>query len=812
MANYYLFPASSYSTTFAGAGTPYSLGVEFEITDAGWVRAIGIYRGSTSVKGPLTGRIYRVSDQSPVAGTDVTFTVDGTGWLTAYLAKPIALQVGVRYRAVVHHPDGFNRIASYWTTGDGSAGIAMGRLRAPRKADATGQGQGTYTQASSVSYPATSNSDGPNYMIDVIVTDVDPDAAQPGPTTPLYGVDVSRYQDGLKLTDAAAAGAEFCVAKVGQGAGSDPAHNVGPYGQTTDTTFAAWRAQAVAAGMAFGGYWYLGNNETPANQAARCLAALRDAGDVRVPLMLDWERAGGDYANLAATVDAFRQAGLDVRWLYTSASYYAEQGSSGDLAALGLTLWNARYPSNNTGTLQALYQPVASNRATYWQTYGGLTTRILQYAQTAQITSGGKAYTVDADAFHGDRAALAAAFAPATTGGPASDGDPTTIPYIPPALDESAQPDWSFVIGPAAGGMTRELVDATARKITFKLTAPSEASVTLDGDDLAAAEIVELATDLHVLRAPRRGAPRVRLFRGRIGKSSDNVDENGHTCEFPAVDYRELLKRRKLMSGSTISWTGQDQAVIAMALVTQTQNKPGGDLGIVARLGATTGVPRDRAYNLGDSIGSKIQELSEVLDGFDWDITSVDPYALVLDIWYPQRGIVRVDPLEYRGAVTSFTRDVDPGEYANAVRLNGTAPDGGGAEPAIQERIATDIATRPEGRWDATYGEQITTTPALSERADWRIADAQVVRPSYTLKLRRGFWQGPEHIWLGDSVPAVLMTGRLRVNTSLRVHEIDIEPHKDGGEDVSLTIGAPRPNYRRRAIDIERRLAELERR
>lgn len=398
--------------------------------------------------------------------------------------------------------------------------------------------------------------------------------------------------------------------------------------------------------------------------------------------------------------------------------------------------------------------------------------------------------------------------------GPPRPPVPTPVFPPPPAVTPPGRAAvWSFVLGPAAGGMTRELSRARSRKCSFKLTEPSEVSCELDGRHPEAGYLSELATDLHVLRAPYHGARKERLYRGRIGKSGDTFDTDTHSVTIPSLDYRAVLQRRHLMSGSQVTWTQKDQAEIAFGLIQQAQRHSGGSYGIVLGRTPATGVLRDRTYELGDNIGDRLQELSEVIDGFDWDITSTSPAGLQLDLWYPRRGTA-LDGivLEFGGAIASGTRTVDSGDYANHIRVTGSQPEGGGEEPAIQERSAPDLGSRPEGRWDKTYGESITTTKALEERADWLLDQAQVVTPSYSLSMRRGWWRGPSHVWLGDTVTVRIRSGRLRVNTRLRVHQIDIDISDDGTEDVTLTVGGPKPDYRRRAAAIEKRLASLERR
>lgn len=407
---------------------------------------------------------------------------------------------------------------------------------------------------------------------------------------------------------------------------------------------------------------------------------------------------------------------------------------------------------------------------------------------------------------------------------PGPDVYPGVVPVPPviPPVEAPGPPEqprlptlsrWTFAIGPADGGLDRVLSTARARKVTFKLNASAEASCEIDGRHEAALWIQELATDLHVFRAPAPGAPAQRLFRGRIGKSGDELDGTSHTVQVPALDYRAVLARRRLMSGSQVTYAGMDLGAIAMALITQAQNKPGGSYGITPRGSTTVGVTADRTFKLGDAITDKIQELSEQEQGFDWDITPVDDFALVFDIWPGERGTDRGVILEWGagGPIEKLSREVDSSTFANAVRLNGTAAEGTQTEPAIQERLAADIANAPEGRWDGVYGEQIVTTPALSARADWRIAESQIVQPTYSVTLKRGFWRGPDHIFLGDPVRLIVYSGRLRVDTTLRVQEIPIAISEEGTEQVQLKLGPARPDYKQRAVDIANRLLDLER-
>lgn len=358
---------------------------------------------------------------------------------------------------------------------------------------------------------------------------------------------------------------------------------------------------------------------------------------------------------------------------------------------------------------------------------------------------------------------------------------------------------WQYAVGDwGALGPDVALTAARSRRVTFRLRAPSEASFTLDGDNPQATEITELVTDLHIYRDGER------LYRGRVGATRDTADADRHTVDVQTADYRALLLRRILYDSDQLSWVATDQADIALELIGETQSRIHGDLGITEGVGNPTGVTRDRNYEPGKPIGEAIQELSEVIDGFDWDI---NPDTKALDIYYPERGTDNGVVLDYGGLVTGFTRAVDPSRYANAVRLNGD-------ELLLAEsREAADLGSRAEGRWDAQHGyTTITDQGTLDDRADWHIEQDQLLVPAYTLRLRAGRWEGPDHIWLGDPCQVVLRAGRLEVDTVQRVWEIAVSLGDSGEEDVQVTLAGPAPDFRRKVTDQLVRLDQLERR
>ena len=370
---------------------------------------------------------------------------------------------------------------------------------------------------------------------------------------------------------------------------------------------------------------------------------------------------------------------------------------------------------------------------------------------------------------------------------------------------------WQLILGPAEGGHELALTEATNRRYTARLNDNSDLSFQLDGRLPQAADIEELSTDVHLLYTRPDGVTE-ELDRMRVGSTRDQIDENAHQVDVTCLDYRAVLARRRLYSTDTLTYAGVDQAEIAWGLIETTQAQEAGALGISKGWAGTapTGVTRDRTYEAGDSIGERIQELSETLSGFDWDITPTSASGLRLDVWWPERGTDRSVILLLGGLAASVSREVNPSDYANALRYTGAE----GTTPIEREAaFLGEPGNFPQGRWDAVHGDDgLTLQATLSQRAAWQLEQSQVVRPVYTVTLARGGWQGPDHIWLGDTVRLIVPSGRLAVDTTARVHEVEIDLDGDGGEQVTLTLGGPRPSFSRWPSWIDKRLTNLERR
>jgi hypothetical protein len=331
-------------------------------------------------------------------------------------------------------------------------------------------------------------------------------------------------------------------------------------------------------------------------------------------------------------------------------------------------------------------------------------------------------------------------------------------------------------IGPCDGdGPTVQLTQWASWSWQQNVRDPDSFSMQgIPGTHPVTGNIEDTATDVRVYR---NGTP---LFRGRILGSTDTLNGDGAAeVSIGAVDYKGLLKRRILLRQMTFAQVAQ--AEIAWALIAEAQTNPlapnpANSLGITQGL-IPGGRPRDRTFEAGASIGELIDDLSQVLDGFEWEI---DP-LLRLNIGHPTLGQRRTLTLDFGGFVNSLSRVTDPSGIANGVWYSG----GQGTTPTYVE--STVVPQRQ--LWQTSLSDpDLVLQQTVEDKAGWALAERSVVRPRFTCTLSPGRWS-PDLLSLGDTANLVAMFGRLNyVGLPVRVVELAVSVNADGAEEVQLAL------------------------
>jgi hypothetical protein len=374
------------------------------------------------------------------------------------------------------------------------------------------------------------------------------------------------------------------------------------------------------------------------------------------------------------------------------------------------------------------------------------------------------------------------------------------------------------------GQMVTELSGATARKLSVQLRGPASAECVIDGRSPQAALVQELVQDLVVYRFDPAYGGYVILFRGPINRSQDTISETTHTVNVAAADYRAFLARPPVMAKT---YAATDQAKIVQDIVMNawaaTIGGAGTDPGIVwhgirnpdgtAAASDLTGIVRDRTYLGSEHVAEIIDNLADTVNGFEWGVDPVEPsgqpvggnnQTALVNLYWPQRGVVQPFVAEWGITVASLSRSVNSTDFANWVRLDGT-PTGDGSTKAALYSVASGDALanpqlHPEGLWPVLDSNpDVTVQATLDQQAAGELAQLSTVTPAYTLRLVPGAWinpgqwpgvaAGPGSVWLGDTITLRIRSGRLNVNTTVRVLGLDFDIDDSGQERITLTVG-----------------------
>jgi hypothetical protein len=373
--------------------------------------------------------------------------------------------------------------------------------------------------------------------------------------------------------------------------------------------------------------------------------------------------------------------------------------------------------------------------------------------------------------------------------------------------------------------MLAELSDARSRHLTQAWDAPAEFTFTIDGKSPQANKIVELATDVVVRRWDEQSGQDVCIFRGIVDHTEDQLSADVHVVNVTCHDYLSMLQRGRILT-SLLTYTQIDQDNIVSDFVQKSvavvssggAYSTGGNnpvdfrpacylpmhFAMVASDGsarqALSGRLRDRSYPASTQIGQALDDLAKVIGGFDYDLLPAQANETedTLRVFYPSQGIVRSGVvLMYGSTVSEVTRTVSSEQYANYERVLGNNNSTDSAAPQLFAEAwndaAVDVAVDPKvGLFmfgdNASDVNQATT---LYEKAQGDIAHTTgVLVPSYTLTLEPTFykWGRPN---MGDICPLIILSGRLNVNTTVRVVGIEYDIGDDDYEDVKLTVGRP---------------------
>ncbi|WJZ03468.1 glycoside hydrolase family 25 protein [Corynebacterium freiburgense] len=268
----------------------------------------------------------------------------------------------------------------------------------------------------------------------------------------IFGVDVSEWQNGLSLVEAAReSDLDFAIIRT-----TDGIHR--------DRVYQSHLADAEAAGLITSAYHYLRNPREGSSIAAQVQASLEVMGNQQRPMWIDVETPAGIHVDhIRECKRLFEQAGVRVIGCYSYVPYWEHKISPNepDSHEFG-AFWVAAYGTNTPGPPKNIY-PGNSHRQWNYP-LGNQQPALWQFSSEARFGSwrGGNS-GVDINAFRGTREQLHALFYGTTS--PMEESEPMRTDIDSLILDQLAGPGrdahgHTFAGWPQLGGRT--VVDALA--------------------------------------------------------------------------------------------------------------------------------------------------------------------------------------------------------------------------------------------------------------------------------------------------------------------------------------------------------------
>jgi hypothetical protein len=341
--------------------------------------------------------------------------------------------------------------------------------------------------------------------------------------------------------------------------------------------------------------------------------------------------------------------------------------------------------------------------------------------------------------------------------------------------------EYKYILWDFRTGQKEILPEALNRSYSYQLNRAGKASFSLPltTERLQRFPLYIGVTRLLIYRATKL------IWAGVVWEITEDAQDDEGTVNVQCVEIFHILSEKRYTSNT---YTTTDAGTIAWGLINTTQGLTGGNLGITQGTIQVT-QNRDRAY-LDEKIGEKIIQLTEVINGFDFEITpSVKTNTLGVFNVYSKRGsTLNTFRLEYgeglKNNIQSWSRKRTLSDMYNSVVVEG---EGLGDARLTSTETDTALITAIgllEGRIQEKSVNQQTT---LDTRADEFIRVRKTEQPLYDITVNNAYDDFGKYD-VGDIVPVRIKYGYIDMNTTMRIYGIDVKISDAGEEVIKLTI------------------------
>lgn len=357
---------------------------------------------------------------------------------------------------------------------------------------------------------------------------------------------------------------------------------------------------------------------------------------------------------------------------------------------------------------------------------------------------------------------------------------------------------WSFILTDAGGAALAELSTATSRSISLKRNSYTEVQLTLSHEDDAAGLLLGALgnTGVPKIRGYRRssndppGQPAPVRFRGYLAALQEIVEETSllnATFRSPfGVLTGDGDKNGRFVQGQfDLIYNAMDAGTIGKSLIDIANADSPTGLATDASLIVATKV-RDRQYPVGQNVGAGVQELTSVLDGFDFYETFVDGPGTV-DANFnvvPSLGQVNSNVrFEYGPRTLSNVRSMD---RTTVPPMNCVFVTGGNG---LTSTYVDAGSVAKYGKWWGKFDfSTMIDQGMLDDKAKGLCRSMPVKTVTFVPELGLDNCPKPWEDWnLGDTVPLYATRAALSENTLIRINGFTVPIDENGNETAVMS-------------------------
>lgn len=270
------------------------------------------------------------------------------------------------------------------------------------------------------------------------------------------------------------------------------------------------------------------------------------------------------------------------------------------------------------------------------------------------------------------------------------------------------------------------------------------------------------------------------LTAGQLAYGRPQMTGGRGMVEFKAIGWLDLFAKR--FTPQNVRYDNTDGGLIAWNIIDASQQLENGNFGIQQGT-IQTSVPRDRSYS-DKNIRDAIIELSEVINGFDFEIT----WNKFFNVYYPKIGSRRTDiAFTYPGNIIDIAFERDGMKLANEIIAKGA-----GFGDDVIRTTAEDETSRGvyKLRQDIISYNDISRLETLQEHADGERDVKKYYRDVPDIIVDGSVEPQLLNYNIGDEIKVVTEEQDIfkPVNDYFRIDAMDIDINENNKETVRIRL------------------------